>query len=96
MKLIRWLIGVVEALIRFLIKTVEVCFIRPAVALYKFLMAVLGFLVTIAMFLYKVVVQLFYPVRFLLRLLMRAIRPYWKVPEWLRKLWQRILRWLKR
>lgn len=96
MRIIRWLIGVVEAFIRFLGKTVEVCIIRPIVALYKFVLVLLGFLVTIAMFLWKLVIQLLYPVRWLLRLLGRAVRPYLKVPGWLKKPWQSFIRWLKR
>lgn len=95
-RLIRWLIGVVEALIGFLVRAFRILVIRPVVAFYKFIVLILGFSASVALFLYKVVVQLLYPVRFLLRLLGRAIRPYLKVPGWVAKPWRAFLRWLKR
>lgn len=96
MKLIRWIIHMIKAFIRFMVRAVQVCIIRPVIALYKGILVILGFLVTVTMFLYKLVVQLLYPVRLLLRLIGRLIGPYWKVPEWLRRPWRAFIRWLKR
>lgn len=95
-KTIRFVIRVVEHIIQFLIRTVEICIVRPVVFLYKLVLALLGFVTSVAMFLYKVVVQLLYPLRLLLRFLGRAIRPYWKVPGWIKKPWRLFRQWLKR
>jgi spore cortex biosynthesis protein YabQ len=96
MRVIRWVIGVVEALVRFIVQVFQVCVIRPVVALYKFVVLILGFSATVAIFVCKLVIQLLYPVRFLFRLIGRAVRPYWKVPDVLSKPWRRFLLWLKR
>jgi spore cortex biosynthesis protein YabQ len=95
-RVIKWLIGVVEAIIGFLIRTVQILVIRPIVALYKFVLVILGFSATVAIFLYRVVIQLLYPARLLFRLLGRAVRPYLKAPGWITKPWRGFLRWLKR
>jgi spore cortex biosynthesis protein YabQ len=95
-RLIRFLIRIVENIVRFAIRSVELCIIKPILFLYKLVLILLGFVTTVAMFLGKVVVQLLYPLRFLLRLLGRAIRPYWRVPDWLKKPWRSFRKWLKR
>lgn len=96
MKVIRWIIGVVEAIVHFIIRAFQICVIGPVLAIYKFILVVLRISSRVAIFICKVVVQLLYPVRFLLRLLGRALRPYLKVPGWVSKPWQRFIRWLKR
>lgn len=95
-KMIRFLIRIVERMIHFLVRTVEVCIIRPAIWLYKLVLILLGFVTTVAMFLYRVVVQLLYPLRFLLRLLGRAIGPHLRLPGWIKKPWRLFRQWLKR
>lgn len=96
MQAIRIVIRIIERLIQLVVRIVEICIIRPVLFLYKLVLILLGFVTTVAMFLLKVVVQLLYPLRFLLRLLGRAIHPYWKVPRWLVRPWQLFRGWLKR
>lgn len=82
-------IRMVKAFVSFLIKAVHTVVIRPLIALYRFFILFLGFLATVAIFLYKVVLQCLYP--------------FWKLLAWLtRPLWRpllahvRIPKWLKR
>lgn len=96
MKVIRWILGVVEAIIRFIVRAFQICVIGPVLALYKFVVVILRFSARVAIFICKLVVQLLYPVRFLMRLIGRALRPYLKAPGWVMKPWQRFVRWLKR
>jgi spore cortex biosynthesis protein YabQ len=95
-RLILFIIRIVEAIIHFLVRTVEICIIRPVMLLYKLVVTLLGFVTAVAIFLYKVVLQLLYPLRFLIRVAGRAIRPYWRVPDWLRRPWRKFRQWLKR
>lgn len=96
MQTIRWLIRVVKAIVRFLVRTFQICIVKPVLFIYKMIIMILNFSAMVAIFVCKLVVQLLYPVRFLARLLGRAIRPYLKVPGWLTKPWQWFIRWLKR
>lgn len=95
-RFILFLIRLVEKLVFFIVRAVEICVVGPVVFLYKLLLKLLGFVTAVAMFLLKVVVQLLYPFRFLLRLLGRALRPYLKLPQWAMRPWRWFRRWLKR
>ncbi|MNP53377.1 hypothetical protein D3C76_1478510 [compost metagenome] len=94
--MIRMVLRGIEALIQFVIRCVEILIIRPFRMLIRVLRFLLGIVTAVAMFLYKVVIQLLYPLRLLLRFVGRAVRPYAKLPRWIKKPWQAIRRWLKR
>lgn len=96
MRIIKLLIRVVESIIQFLVRTVQVCIIRPVLLLYKLVLVILGIVTKVAIFLFRVVLQLLYPLRLLLRLLGRLFKPYWKVPGWLKKPWRAFRQWLRR
>jgi spore cortex biosynthesis protein YabQ len=95
-KFIRLLLRGIEVLIQFVIRCVEVLIIRPFRLLVRLVRFLLGIVTAVAMFLYKVVIQLLYPLRLLLRFVGRAVRPYAKLPRWVKMPWQAFRRWLKR
>src|SRR5690606_36163878 len=71
-KLIRWLIGRVRALIRLLLRLGDLFIVRPAIALYRLIIVILGFLTALSIFLGRLVLQLLYP---LWRITLWLIRP---------------------
>jgi spore cortex biosynthesis protein YabQ len=86
--LIRFLI----AFYRFAKKMAELFLIRPVLGIYRLAVILFGFLMAIAVFLFKIVVQLLYPVW---RLIRWAVRPLSKLElwprrmgEWPRKVWR--------
>lgn len=95
-KLIRLLLRGIEVLVRFVIRCVEICIVRPVRLLIRLVRFLLGIVTTVAIFLYKVVIQLLYPLRLLLRLIGRAVRPYARLPRWITWPWRAFRRWLKR
>lgn len=94
-RLIQIVLRGIEALIQFVLRCVEIFIIRPFRILIRVVRFLLGIVTTVAMFLYKVVVQLLYPLRLLLRFVGRAARPYAKLPRWVKRPWQAFRRWLK-
>jgi spore cortex biosynthesis protein YabQ len=103
-KLILLIIKTIKALIRFIKKSIELLIIRPAIVLYRFFILFLGFLAALAIFLYKIVLQLLYPfwklLLWLLRPVLRPLAKRLKVPSWLvetglafERLWKWIRRW---
>lgn len=60
-KLTMWLIGFVSNIIRILFRVLQLIIIRPIVWLYRIFMIFFGFLVTVAMFIGKFMLQLGYP-----------------------------------
>lgn len=95
-KMIRLLLRGIEVLIQFVIRCVEIFIIRPFRLLVRLVRFLLGIVTAVAMFMWKVVLQLLYPLRLLLRLVGRAVRPYAKLPRPIKRLWQAFRRWLKR
>lgn len=80
-------IRMVKALVRFLIKTVQTVVIRPIIALFRFFILFLGFLASVAIFLYKIVLQCLYPfwklLSWLTKPLWRPLLEHVRVPKWL-------------
>ncbi len=95
-KMIRMVLRAIEALIQFVIRCVEILIIRPFRMFVRVVRFLLGIVTAVAMFLYKVVIQLLYPLRLLLRFVGRAVRPYAKLPRWVKGPWLAFRRWLKR
>jgi spore cortex biosynthesis protein YabQ len=94
--LIQLLIRIVIAFCRFLRRTVELLIIKPIIGIYRFFLAFLGFLAAVAIFLYKIVLQLLYP---MWRLLLWMIRPLLKLvvmPAWLTSLLKKIAGFFRR
>lgn len=84
------LVRVVVALYRFLRRTVELLIVKPLIGLYKLCVLILGFLAAVAIFLYKIVIQLLYPVWRLLLWMIRPLRRWFALPVWLTRLGSRI------
>lgn len=82
-KVINWLLELGE-------KVIHIFIVKPIRWLYKCLLLLISFLAAFALFVYKIVLQLLYPVVYLLskpvKFLWRQIR--W--PSWLAKGWQRV------
>lgn len=94
--LIKWLIRLAVGLYRIFKRTVEIVIIAPIRMLYRTFTILLGFLAAIAIFLYKIVLQLLYPVRFLSRAVWIFLKKRAHAPRWLAAGWRRIVRWFRR
>lgn len=80
---ILWMIRFVKALIRIGKRTIEIFIITPILWLYKVVILFLGFLLAIAIFLYKIMLQLLYPVwKLIIWLTMPLIRRI-RFPSWI-------------
>lgn len=108
-RLISWLVvrsvlfavRVVKLLIRFIIRTLELTFIKPIILLYRLVIVIFGFLFAIAVFLYRIVLQLLYPFWVLFRKLFGWARPLlivprWMKPNWLTGSWNKLTQFAKR
>lgn len=93
---INWIIKLVIGLYRILKRTVELVIIAPIRMLYKIITVILGFLATVAIFLFRIVLQLLYPVRFLFRVVWNCLKKRMHVPRWLAAIWRRVVRWFQR
>lgn len=85
------IIRIIIALYRFLAKTVEIVLIKPIIGLYRLTVIILGFLLAVAIFLYRIVLQLLYPFWRLLLWMTRPAHKYFVVPVWLKKLMGNII-----
>jgi spore cortex biosynthesis protein YabQ len=66
---VRWTIGAVRYLIGLVIRLFHIFIIRPLLILYKLCKVLLGFLLALTIFCYKIVLQL--------------IRPFWLLARWM-------------
>ncbi|TXK78247.1 spore cortex biosynthesis protein YabQ [Paenibacillus sp. N3.4] len=80
------LIRLIVAIYRFFAKTVEIVLIKPIIGLYRLTVIILGILLAVAIFLYKIVLQLIYPVWRLILWMTRPAHKYFVSPVWLKKL----------
>ena len=91
-------IRAIEALIRFARLAFDRLIVRPAVALYRLFVFLIGILVAFSVFLYKVVVKLLYPlwklVLWIVRPLKRTVR--FAVPGWAAKIYLAIKQAVKK
>ncbi|NQX70538.1 spore cortex biosynthesis protein YabQ [Paenibacillus alba] len=85
------IIRIIIAIYRFLAKTVEIVLIKPIIGLYRLTVIILGFLLAVAIFLYRIVLQLLYPFWRLLLWMTRPAHKYFVVPVWLKKLMGNII-----
>lgn len=98
-KVIHFLIKVVITLYQTLVKIFHYTVIMPIKGLYRLTLIILGFLVTLTIFLYKIVLQLLYPVW---KLLLWFIKPLLKQvgriprPKWIVALYQKLKPWILR
>ncbi|MBP1996165.1 spore cortex biosynthesis protein YabQ [Paenibacillus eucommiae] len=87
--LILLFIRIAVSLYRFAKKMVELFLIKPIVGIYRLTLVIFGFLFAVAVFLYKIVLQLLYP---LWRLLLWIIQPllklhFWHIPtQWIKNI----------
>lgn len=95
-QIILWMIRFTKATIRVIKKTVEIFIITPVIWLYRATVVFLGFLLAIAIFLYKVMLQLLYPVWKLLIWLVRPLVRRLRIPSWMKKSGQSIAAFIRR
>ncbi|NEW09584.1 spore cortex biosynthesis protein YabQ [Paenibacillus sp. SYP-B3998] len=84
-------IRIVIALYLFISRTVELLIIKPIIGLYRLTVIILGFLLAVAIFLYKIVLQLLYPLWRLLLWMTRPAHKYFVIPVWFKKLTGKIM-----
>ncbi|GMK42801.1 hypothetical protein PCCS19_58610 [Paenibacillus sp. CCS19] len=78
---VRWTIGAVRYLIGLFIRMFHIFIIRPLLVLYKLCKVLIGFLLALTIFCYKIVIQL--------------IRPFWLLARWMfRPLLRPLMKWL--
>jgi len=98
-----WTIKAVKAIIRaivlvcrWLIRLFQLLIIKPLILLYKCFLILLGFMAAVSIFLYKVVLQLLYPLWAVTKWLTRPIHKYFSfLGRWQRGVisaWQRVKR----
>ncbi|MNG20138.1 hypothetical protein D3C84_1043650 [compost metagenome] len=85
------LIQIIVWIYRFFTRTVEIVIIKPIIGLYRLTVIILGFLLAVAIFLYKIVLQLLYPVWRLFLWMTKPVHKYLVIPERLKKLKGRII-----
>jgi spore cortex biosynthesis protein YabQ len=95
-RLIIWVISVVQAMVRIGKRMIELLIVKPVVFFYKVFVIFLGFLAALAIFVYKIMVQLIYPVCKLVLWLTKPLRQRWAVPGWINKTAQRISSFIRR
>ncbi|SIR66796.1 MULTISPECIES: spore cortex biosynthesis protein YabQ [unclassified Paenibacillus] len=86
--LVRWLIRATRAVIRFLLRCMDVLLIRPVIGIYRILRVLAGFLAVFSIFAGKTVLQLLRP---LAKLVLWMIRPLTRpILTWLQGM---MIRW---
>jgi spore cortex biosynthesis protein YabQ len=95
-RLIIWIIAVVRSLIRIGKKMIDLFIVMPIVWLYRGGIIFLGFLFALAIFLYRIMIQLIYPVWKLLLYLSKPLRQRFILPVWINKTGQKITSFIRR
>lgn len=103
-RVIRWTIRLVKRLVALLLRILDLLLVRPVLGLYRFIVWILGFLGVSSIFLFKFVIQLFYPlwrfVVWLVRPLGERLYAWTRANQWLtpalRRLSQAVASWFKR
>jgi spore cortex biosynthesis protein YabQ len=91
-----WLIKVIKALIRFVLRCVHIFIIIPLRVFHRLLIILLGFVTAIAIFIYRIVLQMFRPLVLLIWKLLKYLYTLVKAPAWFRSGIDRIRKWWKR
>lgn len=86
-RIVLFCINLVKQFIRLSIRTFQWTVIKPIVLLYRLVVVIFGFLIAVAVFLYKIVLQLLYPFWVLFRKLFGLFRPLLKFPSWMKPSW---------
>lgn len=94
-RLVQLCIRLVQWLYRTIRRLIDWTVVKPIVLLYKLVIVLFGFLVTLSVFLYKIVLQLLYPFRLLGRFLWRPIRKRVKAPLWWSRAAELFRKWLQ-
>lgn len=96
----RMIIRAVQAVAAWCVRVFQLMVIRPLRWLYRLLMALLGFLAALTVFLYKVVLQLLYPVWMLLRWITRPLHKHaariWNGRRFAVRFVNRVKKWMGR
>lgn len=82
-RLVMLLIRIIVTIYHIICKTVFFVFIKPLIGLYRLIVLFLSFFLAVAIFLYKIVIQLLYPVWRLILWIIRPLRKFLIVPGWL-------------
>jgi spore cortex biosynthesis protein YabQ len=92
-RFISFMIKAVLVTIRVIKRTIELFIIAPFVLLYRFVVIMVGFIAAVAIFLYKVVLQLLYPFWRLLLWLLRPLTRWIGQWRWLKAVVQAVKDW---
>ncbi|UUZ82171.1 spore cortex biosynthesis protein YabQ [Paenibacillus sp. P26] len=97
-RLIVLIIRIFVTIVRIGKRMIELFLIKPVIWLYRFTIIFLGFLSATAIFLFKIMLQLCYPVWKLLLWLVKPItrRLRIPIPAWMKKTGQSIAGWFRR
>lgn len=96
LRFIGFIIKVVQAAIRIGKRMIDIFIVLPIKFLYRCLVIIFGFFIAMAIFLYKVVIQLLYP---FWRILVWLTKPLWRWAlswQWPRRIYRTTLSWWKR
>jgi spore cortex biosynthesis protein YabQ len=85
-RLLHFLVKLSKMLTRFVLKAVDLLAVRPTKAAYRALVVVFGFVAALSVFFGKIVLQLLYPFRWLVRPLARWLKNRTGVPASLSRL----------
>lgn len=95
-KFMAWLIHVLKRTFRLCVRIVNGVIVRPAIALYRFIIIFMGFLAALSIFLSKIVIQLTHPLWILLKFLIGPLLTRLSVPRWLVAVKDKIVQGVKR
>ncbi|WP_281883902.1 spore cortex biosynthesis protein YabQ [Paenibacillus sp. YYML68] len=95
---INGMIRIVLWIARLLRQLVIIFIIRPAIGLYRLALILFGFVCAAAIFMYRVVLQLLYPLWRLVTWLLRPLGRWLRipVPGWLRQGYERVVRLIRK
>ncbi|MCX7773754.1 MAG: spore cortex biosynthesis protein YabQ [Clostridia bacterium] len=91
-----WLIQKIKQLLRLLYRIFEITVLKPVFLLYRLVVILLGFLAAVAMFIWKIVLQLFRPMGLGIARLFRVLYRKWSVPRRIGQSGKRFVQWIKR
>ena len=94
-RLILWTIHLIKRVVMILQRMVDLFIITPILAFYKLILLILGFFIAFAVFLYKIMLQLSYPIRFLFKFIYHRVRNLITWSHWVTRIANHIMGMIK-
>lgn len=95
-KFMEWMIKIIKRMFWLCVRVADGVIVKPAIALYRFIIIILGFLMALSIFLSKIVIQLTHPLWILLKFLFRPLFTRLSAPRWLVAAKDKIVQGIKR